>query len=83
MSDAEFSALKEELLWNGSKVAVLDRDELTFLEASMVRVRAGQFTSTGGRSTAPQDLNQPGGSSPRGRGGAGSASRARPTQCAA
>eukprot|EP00199_Chlamydomonas_sp_CCMP681_P002468 CAMPEP_0119106584 /NCGR_PEP_ID=MMETSP1180-20130426/5042_1 /TAXON_ID=3052 ORGANISM="Chlamydomonas cf sp, Strain CCMP681" /NCGR_SAMPLE_ID=MMETSP1180 /ASSEMBLY_ACC=CAM_ASM_000741 /LENGTH=338 /DNA_ID=CAMNT_0007091947 /DNA_START=36 /DNA_END=1052 /DNA_ORIENTATION=- len=35
MNDAEFAALKEELLWNGSKVAVLDSTELTFLQASM------------------------------------------------
>jgi hypothetical protein len=31
--DEEFDLLKEELLWNGSKVAVLDSNEQRFLEA--------------------------------------------------
>lgn len=44
MSDAEFENLKEELLWNGSKVAVLDRDELTFLEASMSYAKVGSVS---------------------------------------
>lgn len=35
ISDEEFSLLKEELIWNGSKVAILDADEQRFLEASM------------------------------------------------
>jgi hypothetical protein len=34
ITDAEFDMLKQELLWNGSKVAILDSDELLFLEAS-------------------------------------------------
>jgi len=34
MTDQEFELLKEELLWSGSKVAILDSDELKFLEAS-------------------------------------------------
>lgn len=34
MTDAEFDLLREELIWNGSKVAVLSKDELTFLQAS-------------------------------------------------
>uniref|UniRef100_A0A7S0N9T8 PGR5-like protein 1A, chloroplastic n=1 Tax=Chlamydomonas leiostraca TaxID=1034604 RepID=A0A7S0N9T8_9CHLO len=34
ISDEEFENLKDELLWNGSKVAVLDKDELMFLEAT-------------------------------------------------
>lgn len=33
ISDAEFDLLKEELLWAGSKVVVLDADEQKFLEA--------------------------------------------------
>ncbi|KAI8463884.1 MAG: hypothetical protein J3K34DRAFT_388819 [Monoraphidium minutum] len=33
ISDAEFDLLKEELLWAGSKVVVLDADEQRFLEA--------------------------------------------------
>lgn len=33
ISDAEFDLLKEELLWAGSKVVVLDSDEQKFLEA--------------------------------------------------
>lgn len=35
MSDAEFEALKEELLWSGSDVAVLSSAEMKFLEATM------------------------------------------------
>jgi hypothetical protein len=38
ISDAEFETLRDELLWNGSKVAVLGTDELMFLEATQVRV---------------------------------------------
>jgi hypothetical protein len=34
MSDQEFELLKEELLWSGSKVAILDSEELRFLEAT-------------------------------------------------
>ncbi|KAL6777039.1 PGRL1 [Auxenochlorella protothecoides x Auxenochlorella symbiontica] len=33
LSDQEFDLLKEELLWNGSKVAVLSSDEIRFIEA--------------------------------------------------
>jgi hypothetical protein len=33
ISDAEFDLLKDELLWNGSKVAVLSASEQKFLEA--------------------------------------------------
>lgn len=33
ISDAEFDLLKEELLWAGSKVVILDSDEQKFLEA--------------------------------------------------
>lgn len=33
LSDEEFSLLKDELIWNGSKVAILDADEQRFLEA--------------------------------------------------
>lgn len=35
MNDEEFEALKEELLWSGSDVAILSSAELKFLEASM------------------------------------------------
>lgn len=35
MSNEEFDNLKEELIWQGSKVAVLSGDEQRFLEASM------------------------------------------------
>lgn len=35
LSDEEFALLKDELLWNGSKVAILDSDEQRFLEATM------------------------------------------------
>jgi len=35
MSDEEFQLLKEELLWNGSKVPILDKKEMQFLEASI------------------------------------------------
>lgn len=33
MTDAEFEVLKDELLWSGSKVPILDSDEQKFLEA--------------------------------------------------
>ncbi len=39
LSDEEFNLLKDELLWNGSKVAVLDSDEKRFLEATQARHR--------------------------------------------
>lgn len=39
MTDEEFETLKDELLWNGSKVAVLDSKEQRFLEASMAYQR--------------------------------------------
>lgn len=35
MSDDEFELLKEELLWNGSRVPILSSDEQRFLEASI------------------------------------------------
>ena len=35
MSNEEFELLKEELTWEGSKVAVLSADELRFLEAAL------------------------------------------------
>ena len=35
MSDEEFELLKEELLWNGSRVPILSSDEQRFLEASI------------------------------------------------
>lgn len=45
MSDAEFEALKEELLWNGSKVAILDSAELMFLEASQAYAKGKPIMS--------------------------------------
>lgn len=45
ISDAEFETLKEELLWNGSKVAILDSDELTFLEASQAYAKGKPIMS--------------------------------------
>jgi hypothetical protein len=39
LSDEEFETLREELLWNGSKVAVLDSDEQRYLQASMAYAR--------------------------------------------
>lgn len=36
MPDDEFNLLKEELIWSGSKVAILDVEEQKFLEASMM-----------------------------------------------
>jgi hypothetical protein len=44
ISDAEFETLRDELLWNGSKVAVLGTDELKFLEATQVSGKGGYFT---------------------------------------
>lgn len=35
LSDEEFEALKEELLWSGSEVAILSSAEMKFLEATM------------------------------------------------
>lgn len=35
LSDAEFENLKEDLVWSGSKVAVLQPDEQRFLEAQL------------------------------------------------
>jgi hypothetical protein len=34
LTDEEFELLKEELIWAGSKVAILDGDEQRFLEAT-------------------------------------------------
>lgn len=35
ISDEEFELLKEELIWSGSKVAIMDTEEQQFLEASI------------------------------------------------
>lgn len=35
LTDAEFENLREELLWNGSSVAILSSDEMKFLEARL------------------------------------------------
>jgi NAD-dependent DNA ligase len=42
LTDEEFELLKEELIWAGSKVAILDGDEQRFLEATQAygKVRA-------------------------------------------
>ncbi len=45
MSDAEFDLLKDELLWSGSKVAVLTTNEQKFLEASMAYNAGKPFMS--------------------------------------
>lgn len=42
MSNEEFENLKEELVWAGSKVAVLSADELRFLEASLAYNSGGK-----------------------------------------
>ena len=39
LSDEEFETLREELIWNGSKVAVLDSDEQRLLQASKAYAR--------------------------------------------
>lgn len=39
LTDEEFEKLREELIWNGSTVAILDSDEQRFLEASMAYAR--------------------------------------------
>lgn len=45
ISDEEFELLKEELLWNGSKVAILDTEEQKFLEATMAYSRGNPILS--------------------------------------
>lgn len=39
LTDSEFDTLREELLWNGSKVAILDSDEQRLLQASKAYAR--------------------------------------------
>ncbi len=56
MSDAEFEALKDELLWNGSKVAVLDGDELMFLEASQAYAKGNPIMSDEDYNALKQEL---------------------------
>ncbi|GAX78944.1 hypothetical protein CEUSTIGMA_g6384.t1 [Chlamydomonas eustigma] len=45
LSDAEFENLREELLWSGSKVAILDSDEQRFLEATLAYTRGQPILS--------------------------------------
>lgn len=45
LTDEEFALLKEELLWNGSKVVILDGDEQRFLEASMAYAKGNPIMS--------------------------------------
>jgi hypothetical protein len=50
LTDEEFELLKEELIWAGSKVAILDSDEQRFLEATQAYYKvhgcaAAAFTS--------------------------------------
>lgn len=45
LTDEEFENLREELLWSGSKVAVLDSDEQRFLEASLAYNRGKPIMS--------------------------------------
>lgn len=60
MSDAEFETLKEELLWNGSKVAVLDGDELAFLEASQAFAKGKPIMSDEDFNALKYELKQKG-----------------------
>lgn len=43
LSDAEFDALKEELIWQGSEVVSLSRDEFRFLDAARAYERGQQL----------------------------------------
>ncbi|KAF6264208.1 hypothetical protein COO60DRAFT_1281924 [Scenedesmus sp. NREL 46B-D3] len=45
LTDEEFELLKEELLWAGSKVAILDSNEQRFLEASQAYVKGQPIMS--------------------------------------
>lgn len=45
LSDEEFELLREELYWNGSKVATLDSDEQRFLEVSQAYAAGKQILS--------------------------------------
>lgn len=45
LSDEEFELLKDELVWEGSKVAVLSPDELCFLEARLAYSRGAPIMS--------------------------------------
>jgi hypothetical protein len=45
LTDAEFETLREELLWSGSKVAILDSDEQRFLEATLSYARGQPMLS--------------------------------------
>ncbi|KAG1671002.1 hypothetical protein FOA52_014244 [Chlamydomonas sp. UWO 241] len=45
LTDAEFETLREELIWNGSTVAVLDSDEMRFLEARLAYARGKPIIS--------------------------------------
>jgi len=45
LSDEEFELLKEELLWSGSKVVILDSQEQKFLEASMAFAKGKKIMS--------------------------------------
>ena len=52
LSDAEFENLKEDLVWQGSKVAVLSSDEQRFLEAQLAFNR-GKPIMTDGAAALP------------------------------
>eukprot|EP00877_Chromochloris_zofingiensis_P012845 jgi/Chrzof1/7814/Cz02g37160.t1 len=45
LTNEEFELLREELLWNGSKIATLDSEEQKFLEASMAYARGQPILS--------------------------------------
>ena len=45
ISDEEFDNLKEELLWEGSKVATMSKDETLFLEAQKAYLKGEQMMS--------------------------------------
>lgn len=56
MTDEEFSLLKEELIWNGSKVAILDSDEQRFLEATMAYSKGAPIMSDEDYDTLKNEL---------------------------
>eukprot|EP00878_Enallax_costatus_P000914 GHUV01001044.1.p1 GENE.GHUV01001044.1~~GHUV01001044.1.p1 ORF type:complete len:416 (+),score=103.50 GHUV01001044.1:3-1250(+) len=58
ISDEEFELLKEELLWNGSKVAILDPDEQRFLEATVAYQKGKPILSDEDYDTLKADLKQ-------------------------
>lgn len=59
LNDADFDKLKEDLIWEGSPVAILSRDETKFL-AAMVSLQLRRWlllVANGGRSPPLNPLN--------------------------